>query len=110
MKRFLLAFIFFINLTSFSQTEDSLKAFDSIYYEVAVNISASNPTKALHLADSLYNYSINDKQKMKSLMLSASVYEKQEQRREAIEYALKALEIGKNSNDYSFQARIYLYR
>lgn len=108
MKKLKLFFyLLFTTLSLSAQTSDNLKAFDSIYYEIAVNVIASNPTKALHLADSLYNYSFNDKQRIKSLMLSASVYEKQEKRLQAIEYALKSLEVAKKIKDYSFQARIY---
>ena len=109
MKIFLFFFIIFIHLTAISQTKNESKAFDSIYYEIAINISSSHPTKAMHLADSLYNYSLNDKQRTKSLMLTASIYEKQEQRREAIQYALKAVKIAEDSKNYFFQASIYRF-
>ena len=107
MKELALCFCLLLSGSLFSQTESEAKAFDSIFYDVAVNTLSSNPTRALHLADSLYNYSINDKQRIKSLMLSASVFEKQEKRKEAIEYAMKALKIAKKSKDFSFQARIF---
>ncbi|WP_458628688.1 helix-turn-helix domain-containing protein [Winogradskyella sp. PC D3.3] len=102
----LLFFLLFFPCILFSQTRQH-KKFDSIYYDVAVNISSANPTKALHVADSLYVYSINDKQKVKTLMLIADILEKQEKRGEAIIKALKALDIVLNEEDYIWQSRIY---
>lgn len=61
----------------------------------------------MHMADSLYTYSSNEKQRLKSLMLKADILEKQEKRGEAIQHALKALKIAEQEKDYSFQARIY---
>lgn len=107
MKILILCFICIFHLSVISQTEEESQKFESIYYEIAVNLSSSNPTKALHLADSLYNYSANENQKIKSLMLSASIYTKQEKSVEAIEYAQRALKFAEDSKDYSFQARIY---
>lgn len=91
----------------FSQNDKALKAFDSIFYHIAVHVSSTNPPKAIYLADSLYTYSVNDKQRLKSLMLKADILEKQEKRGEAIQQALEALKLAKAEDDYSFQARIY---
>ena len=102
--------LLFFPCTLFSQIQQSknkTKKFDSIYYDAAVNISSANPIKALHVADSLYVYSINDKQKVKTLMLIADILEKQEKRGEAIIKALKALDIVLNEEDYIWQSRIY---
>lgn len=99
--------MFAISFPLFSQTEKEAKAFDSIFYDTAVNVSSANPTKAMHLADSLYSYSVNDSQRLKSIMLRADILEKQEKREEAIIEARKALEIAESSKNYSFQARIY---
>ncbi len=90
-----------------SQNEDAARAFDSVFYNIAVHVSSANPPKAMHLADSLYTYSTTEKQRLKSLMLKADILEKQEKRGEAIQQALKALKIAKAEKDYSFQARIY---
>jgi len=87
--------------------DDQHKKFDSVYYHVAVNISSKNPTKARYLADSLYVYSVNNKQKVKTLMLIVDILEKQEKRGEAIVKALEALEICKQDEDYVWQSRIY---
>jgi|26BtaG_2_1085354.scaffolds.fasta_scaffold01143_2 AraC-like DNA-binding protein len=107
MKKFFLFILSVIYFQANSQTKNNQTSFDSIYYEITVNILASDPLKALHLSDSLYTYSIDDTQRMKSIMLTATIYEKKEQRMESIDYAMQALEIAKKTNHYSFQARIY---
>lgn len=99
--------LLFLPIFGFSQDEQQSKSFDSIFYDIAVNVSSSNPSKAMHLADSLFLHSVNSGQKIKSLMLVADILEKQEKRGEAILYALQSLEIAKEVDDYSFQARIY---
>jgi len=104
--KFLFYFIFFFHCIVFSQTRQH-KKFDSIYYDVAVNISSANPTKALYVADSLHVFSINNKQRVKTLMLIADILEKQEKRGEAIIKSLKALDIAIRDEDYIWQARIY---
>lgn len=108
MTRLLIGIYFsLISFALFSQTDKEFKAFDSVFYHIAVHVSSANPPKAMHLADSLYTYSVNDKQRLKSLMLKADILEKQERRGEAIQQALEALKLAKAENDYSFQARIY---
>jgi len=99
-------FYFLFPSIIFSQDIQSEK-FDSIYYDIAVNISSSNPTKAMHLADSLGIYSTNNKQKIKTLMLMADILEKQEKRGLSIIKALEALEVSKKDGDYVWQSRIY---
>ena len=108
MKHTLLLFILILfSFSSSSQNEEAFKAFDSVFYHVAINVSSANPGKAMHMADSLFTYSVNDKQRLKSLMLKADILEKQEKRGEAIEHALEALKLAKQQEDYSFEARIY---
>lgn len=108
-ERGIFLFFYFLLFSSniVSQNDIAVKAFDSVFYHVAVNVSSSNPIKAMHLADSLYTYSANGKQKLKSVMLKADILEKQEKRGEAIKQAIKALQIAKDEDDYVFQARIY---
>ena len=105
--KFYFFIIILLPLAVYSQNEDAKKQFDSIFYDVAVNISAKNPIEAMHIADSLLVNSQNAKQKIRLTMLIADIFEKQEKRGEAIQYAFKALEMAKQENDYSFQARIY---
>ena len=89
------------------QTENSKKAFDSIFYDVAVNVSSVNPTKALHIADSLQLYSKTEKQKMRALMLIADLLQNQGNRKQSIKNALDAMTIAEKIEDYQWQAKIY---
>lgn len=107
MKGIILSLILLCQVSAIAQTPNNKTAFDSIYYEIALNITSSDPSKAMHLADSLYIYAIDDHQKTRALMLSANILDKQEDRKAGIEYAMKALELAKKSKDYSFEARIY---
>lgn len=83
------------------------KEFDSIFYDVAVRISALDMTRAEKVADSLYRGSKTEIQKVKSLMLLADLLEKQGRRNEAIEYALKAEELASANLNYQWMARVY---
>jgi AraC-like DNA-binding protein len=100
-------FLLLIPSVIFSQIDDQSKKFDSIFFNVAVNVSSANPSKALQLADSLALNAANKNQQIKSLMLVADILSKQEKRGEAIIKALEVLEIAKEEKDYVFQARIY---
>ena len=103
MKKFYLYILFsLITFLGYSQSEEDLKAFDSVFYDIAVSVTSSSPTRALHLADSLFTYSSNDKQRLKSLMLKADILEKQERRGEAIQHVQQALQVAVNDKDYSF--------
>lgn len=86
---------------------DQKKEFDSIFYDVAVRISALDMTRAEKVADSLYRGSKTEIQKVKSLMLLADLLEKQGRRNEAIEYALKAEELASANLNYQWMARVY---
>ncbi|UMB59996.1 helix-turn-helix domain-containing protein [Lutibacter sp. A80] len=106
--RFLLLLLFIPYLV-FSQTNTDIqsKKFDSIFYRIAVNISSSDPVKALYLADSLFLYSESNHNKIKSLMLTADILAKQEKRGEAIVKSLEVINIAEDEKDYVLLARNY---
>lgn len=104
MKDYLSLLLIFLYLNVFSQGTD--REFDSIFYQIA-STSVANPNKSLHLADSIFIHSTSEKRKLKSLMLSAVILEKQDKRVEGIEYALRALKIAEELEEYSSIARIY---
>src|SRR5690606_28007589 len=54
-----------------------------------------------------FKVSATNLQKIKSLMLSADLYEKQSKREEAIAYVLRAESIANTIENYEWQARIY---
>lgn len=105
----LLSCFFFINIgIVFSQSGGQQNTqFDSIFYDTAVRKSASDIQKATQIADSLYNTSTTDLQRIKSLMLSADLLEKQSLREESIANALKAESIAVKIKNYEWQSRIY---
>src|SRR5690554_6643363 len=107
--RKLLLFIIIIAAKTVTAQNEAQKEFDSLYYEIAINISASNPTLALYLADSLYLHTPSDRQKLRALLLSVDILEKQERHEEAMEFILTALERAEKSQDYNAQAKIYGY-
>lgn len=102
---FLLSFSFNF-LTAQTDLEQG-KRFDSIFYATAVVVSGQDIHRAIEIADSLYEHSASELQKLKSLMLSADLLEKQNKREEAIAYVLRAETIAKTLNNYQWQARIY---
>lgn len=108
MNKFLLCILFSATLTAHSQSA-AQKEFDSLYYEITVNISSSNPTLALHLADSLYLYASSDQQELRALMLSVDILEKQERYVESLETMLLAMRKAEKSENYNALAKIYGY-
>lgn len=109
MKKFLFLFslLYVFNL-SYSQ-ETKKKKIDSLSYEITVNLSASNPALAFHLADSLFIYAASEHERVHALMLTASVFQTQEQITDAMTTAVKALEYSGETEDYGTQARLYGY-
>src|SRR5690554_3504414 len=101
-------FILLINFKTVSaqSKETQNKKFDSIFYDTAVRVSAINILKAGKIADSLYQTSTTDLHKIKSLMLSADLLEKQSKREEAISYVLRADSIVSATKNYEWEARI----
>lgn len=108
MKKILFFLLFFFILPNlYSQKDKATKAFDRLLYNISINIASSNPAKAMHLTDSLYNYSTTEKQRLESLIVMANIKEKQEKHDQAIKLIHNALPIAEQENDYSALARIY---
>lgn len=103
--KFLLSFLLFPSILV-SQNEEQHKKFDSIFYDTAVRVAAIDIAKASKIADSLYKTSTTELNKLKSLMLSADLLEKQSKREESIAYVLKADSIASTIENYEWQARI----
>src|SRR5690554_77833 len=106
MNKFFFLLLILLPTIASPQPSEEEKDFAQLFYQIMITAD-SDPQKAMHQADSLYLHSTSKKKKIRALMLSANILEKQERRLEGIEYALKALEISKQENDYSFEARIY---
>ena len=97
----LIAIVFFgINSNAIAQSTK----FDSIFYNTIVNSEDSD--KALFVADSLYSNSTGKTNKIRSLMLSASIYNKKGVSSNALSYAVKAYLIAEKSSNYEWIAKI----
>lgn len=80
--------------------------FDSIYFETAVNISAKDISKAIHVADSLYQHSTSEIHRVKALMLSSSLFQQKGDLKRSIHYAEKADQLAVKHQLYDWEARI----
>lgn len=81
--------------------------FNRIYTKTYITTSHEDFRKAMNIADSLYSVSEEPHFKAKSLMLSAALLQEAGEVKKAVEYAVKAGEICKNSNDRVQSAEIY---
>ena len=104
---YLLVIVFHFNFLSAQTSLEQNKRFDSIFYDTAVRVSAQDSGRAAEIADSLYENSSSDLHKLKALMLSATLLEKQDKREEAIAYVLRAESIANTIKNHQWQARIY---
>jgi len=106
LSTLLLLFLFPCLLFSQNKNQTSQSRFDSIFFDAATNIAATDIDRALRVADSLYLHSDSDAHKIRSLMLSAMFYQTMGTSDKTIEYALMAEEIAIESKDYNWQSRI----
>lgn len=104
---YLLVLVFHFNLLSAQTSLEQNRRYDSIFYDTAVRISAQDIGRAAEIADSLYQNSSADLHKLKALMLSADLLEKQNKREQAIAYVLRAESIANTIGNFQWQARIY---
>lgn len=102
-KLFLFIFLQSILLLYAQNPED----YNRIYAKTYIETSQKDFSKALKIADSLYTVSETPRFKTKSLMLSASLYQQLGEIKKAVDYATKAEQIVKNSEDYEWQSKIY---
>lgn len=86
--KYIIPFLFPLLLTAQNNEE-----FERIYTKTFLETSQKDFAKATFIADSLYSVSQNDIYKIKSLMLSASLFQQSSDYIKAVEYALKAKEI-----------------
>lgn len=92
-----------------SQDSKRDRKIDSLIYEISINISSTNPTRAHHLADSLFLYAPSAHYKIKALLLNTEIYKMEERTQDMLESLLQALTFSKEIQDYNSQAKIYGY-
>jgi len=85
--RFLVIFLSLISSNAYSQ---DLVAFNTIYRKTFLETSQKDFDKALKIADSLYSVSQTPILKVKSLMLSATLYDQSGEFEKSLEYATRS--------------------
>src|SRR5690606_34479553 len=104
---FFLVFLLIPQLHKAQNFEEQNKRFDSIYFHTAVNVIGTDSKRAFEISDSLYRFSANELQRVKSLMLTSTLYQQTGDNKQAINYALQAGEIAARNKLYEWQARIF---
>ncbi len=103
MKSFLPIFLFC--LTLLRAQDDS--AFNEVYTHTYLEIAPKDHQRALKIADSLYLASRTPLMQVKSLMLSATLYQQSGDITQAIEYANRAENIISDTDDSPWKTRVY---
>jgi len=98
----LLVFCFF----SIKTLAQDAEAYSTIYRKTFLETAQTDMTKAHEIADSLFNISTTPQFKAKSLMLSATLYEQQQQLEKSTRIAEQAYTIISETNDFSWQVRV----
>lgn len=102
-------FIKFISLLIFphlglAQNPDK---FEEIYKKVYLEISQENFEKALDISDSLYSISESIPYRIKSLMLTATLWQQKSNYSKAIEYAISAQKLAEDTEEPIQKMKIY---
>lgn len=93
-------------ISNFATAQKINKTFDSVYFNAATVITASDPDEAIRIADSLYDVSVEPVNKVKSLMLKANVYQSKGSLKKSIAVATDAEVLAGKGNLVEWQARI----
>lgn len=110
MKHFYLKLIVLVSISTLfinaAKAQKEGSSFDSIYVHAATTLAALDIQKAIHVADSLYDHSKNSVEKMKSLMLIATLKGRTGNKVEALSHAIQAEEIAQKDKNHEWQIRI----
>lgn len=101
-----LLLFFLISIAANAVAQDP-EAFNAIYKKTYLETAQKDMNTALFVADSLYRASVQPLFRVKSLMLSATLYQQKEHLDQSIGYAEKARELVEETGDYNWQARVY---
>lgn len=82
------------------------EVFEQIYLKTYLETSRTDLNKALKIADSLYEHAEAATFKVRSLMLSATLYQQTGDLTNALVFAEKAQGIAQQTEDYNWQARV----
>lgn len=95
-----------LSATALAQTNKTANKFDSIYFETAVHVSATDINRAIAIADSLYTNSESELHQLKALMLSSTLFQQKGELKKSIRYATMADKIAVKNKFYDWEARI----
>lgn len=102
--RFFIIFLIIICSNAYSQ---DLTSFNKIYRKTFLETSQKDFGKALKVADSLYSVSQTPILKIKSLMLSATLYDQSGEFEKSLQYAGEAEKIIYSTDDLIWKCKIY---
>ncbi|NAW51898.1 helix-turn-helix domain-containing protein [Elizabethkingia argentiflava] len=106
MKKIISVIFCFHIFLSYAQPRN---AYDKVSYKIFSETSGKNFAKALETADSLYTASGTSLQKIKSLMLSARIYQQAGDIKKSISYALSAENIIQKTDNSLWKAYVYSF-
>lgn len=82
------------------------EVFEQIYLKTYLETSRTDLNKAFRVADSLFEHAESATFKVRSLMLSATLYQQTGDLTNALAFAEKAQRIARQTDDYNWQARV----
>ena len=104
---FILLILSFCQITyAKSDTLTQEQRFDQIYFETATTIAGRDPKKALEVSDSLYKHATSELQKVKALMLTATLLQQEGEINQSIIKALEADKLATKNSLSDWEARI----
>lgn len=104
LKSIFLAIFCFLATSSHAQNK---KAYDAVYYKIALRDKHTDFEKAFKAADSLYTVSETPVLKAQSLLLKAILHQRSGDLNKAVEQALKAEEVINKTDDVIWKANVY---
>lgn len=103
---FIVLFVVSFHFTGKAYAQEKESAFDSIYVNTATILSAQDINRAIYVADSLLDNSQSSLQKMKSLMLIATLTGRKGDNVKALLHAIQAEKIARKDKNSEWQIRI----
>ncbi len=104
MKKIISFVVILLSLLSDAQ---NLQAFNEVYTKTYLETSQRDMTKALNVADSLFQISETPNLQTKSLMLTATLYNQSGEVQKSIDYALRAGKLIEQTDNRLWQAKVF---